>query len=194
MAKARSGLITSAIALALLAGCTPAQPTMAPPKPSPTCTPEAGGPAYPCSPYYYDQMVAKDKLYAEAETVYRKFFAEEERIYRAGGVTEPTPVLLETATGEYLKDSAAFYKYVHDHGIRAEGGEFRISWIKRAPGVSSQGSIVALESCKDARSVALTQPNKKPTAGGVVNETALFVRVGPALKLTAAESKEVASC
>ena len=54
--------------------------------PSYRCTPEAGGAEFDCTQHQYDEMVAKDKLYAEAEAVYRKFFVEDVRIFRKGGI------------------------------------------------------------------------------------------------------------
>ncbi len=194
MATARSGLITSALALALLAGCTPAQPTLAPPQPSPTCTPEGGGKAYPCSPYYYDQMVAKDKLYTEAEAVYRKYLAEDERIYRAGGVTQPTPVLLETTTGQYLADSMRIYRDLHSRHSKAVGGEFKRAWFKRVPGESMAASVVALKVCTDPSTVRIG-PNAASSEPGVLaEETGYFARVSGELKLTMARTKVVTKC
>ena len=92
----RTAVSTAVLALALaLAGCQPATTTPTP-VPSYRCTPEAGGAEFDCSQHQYDDMVAKDQLYAEAEAVYRKFFAEDVRILRKGGVQEPTEALLRT--------------------------------------------------------------------------------------------------
>ena len=84
----RTAVSTAVLALALaLAGCQPATTTPAP-VPSYRCTPEAGGAEFDCSQHQYDDMVAKDQLYAEAEAVYRKFFAEDCGL-RAGGSASP---------------------------------------------------------------------------------------------------------
>ena len=81
-----SGRLASSVVLAcLLAGCQPPAPSPTP-VPSYRCTPEAGGAEFDCTQHQYDEMVAKDKLYAEAEAVYRKFLAEDVRILRAGGI------------------------------------------------------------------------------------------------------------
>ncbi|HSK31998.1 MAG TPA: hypothetical protein VK903_00805, partial [Propionicimonas sp.] len=101
--------------------------------PSYRCTPEAGGAEFDCSQKQYDDMVAKDKLYAEAEAVYRRFLAEDIRIMRAGGVPTPTPVLLETATGAFLDDVMAEYTDMRDLGLRAEGSDPVIVALTRQP-------------------------------------------------------------
>lgn len=192
----RSRIAASAVACLLLAGCSPAPaPTPSPTHtPSFSCTPEAGGAAYECSQFDHEQMVAKDKLYAEAEAVYRKFFAEDERIYRAGGVDEPTPVLLETTTGRFLEDSMRIYRALRKYNTRAVGGQFRVAWLKRLPGVTQDGSLVAMQSCSDASSVALIAPDTENTSAGWGLEILYFGREGSVLKLTAANGDQVESC
>lgn len=193
---ARSRFVASAAACVLLVGCTAAPVVSPTPTPTPTfsCTPEAGGAAYECSQFDYEQMVAKDKLYAEAEAVYRKFFAEDERIYRAGGVDEPTPVLLETTTGKFLEDSMRIYRALRKYETRAVGGEFRIAWLKRVPGVTSNGSVAALQSCSDASSAVLVAPGSSNVSAGWGLEVLYFARDGGDLKLSAANGDQVNSC
>jgi hypothetical protein len=139
-------------------------------------------------------MIAKDKLYTEAEAVYRKFLAEDERIYRIGGVTEPTPVLLETTTGDYRKDSVEIYRDLYSRHSKAVGGQFRIAWIKREPGTSIGGSIVALRVCSDASSVLIGPSKSESKPGLIVEETGYFVSDGANLKLSAAQTKAVTKC
>jgi hypothetical protein len=194
MAALRLKLAACTLTLGILTGCTPATPSTPPPEPSPTCTPEAGGPPSPCTQYQYDQMIAKDKLYTEAEAVYRKFLAEDERIYRIGGVTEPTPVLLETTTGDYRKDSVEIYRDLYSRHSKAVGGQFRIAWIKREPGTSIGGSIVALRVCSDASSVLIGPSKSESKPGLIVEETGYFVSDGANLKLSAAQTKAVTKC
>jgi hypothetical protein len=193
MAALRTGLSAVALSVALLTGCTPATPTPSPPAPSPTCTPEAGGDPYPCSAYYYDQMVAKDKLYAEAEAVYRKFFAEEERIYRAGGITEPTPVLRETTTGEYLSDSLAIYRDLKKNHSVATGSSSLV-WIHRVPDEATGGALLAMRTCVDSTSMTVRTRTGKTTRGTVVEETGKYVMQGGAIMLANATSQVVTKC
>jgi hypothetical protein len=190
----KPALACAALTATLLSGCTPASTPTTPAQPSPTCTPEAGGPAYPCSPYYYEQMVAKDKLYAEAETVYRKFLAEEERIYRTGGIAEPTPALLETTTGQYLSDSMQIYRNLNKRGLRIVSGNPQVVWIQRVAGATTHGSVVAMKSCKDSSQVAMAAGEAKPTFGRVVAETAYFMKEDSGLKVGISSSEVVKSC
>ena len=132
-------LATTLIVVCLLTGCQPTTPTPVP-VPSYRCTPEAGGAEFDCSQKQFDDMVAKDRLYAEAETVYRKFLAEDIRIMREGGVPHPTPVLLETASGAFLDDAMAEYKDMLGLGLRAEGSDPVVVSLARQPGLSKGGS------------------------------------------------------
>jgi hypothetical protein len=193
MATLRTALTTTTLTLLILTGCTTTKPAPIPVYPSPTCTPEAGGDPYPCTPYDYDQMITKNKLYAQAEAVYRKYLAEEERIYRTGGVTEPTEVMKETLTDDMLRDTTEEFRGFHDRKTTAVGGEFRIAYIKRLVGSVKGGSIVSLEACIDASTATLKSPgsSRKGTVGG---ERVHFIQVGTALKGAFAEWKEMSSC
>ena len=194
MAALRISASLSTLALITVVGCAPAQPTTPPPTPSPTCTPETGGTPYPCTPYNHDQMVTKDKLYTEAETVYRAFLAENERIYRLGGVTEPTAVLLKTTTGQYLKDQLAMYRRLRATRATASGGTFDIKWFQRVPGESIGGSAVALRVCRDSHTVTMGAAGMKPHPGLINRETGYFVTTPDGLKITASTYKPVEKC
>ncbi len=193
MAALRSWLNVFALVLVVVTGCAPATttPSIAP---SPVCTPEAGGAAYPCSQHDYDQMIAKDKLYAEAEAVYRKFLAENERINRTGGVTTLTPVLLETTTGEFRDDVLSLYRELHRIHATAKGGRFIVAWVHRVPGASKDGSVAALRACTDSRTVTMGADGASGTPGLVNELTSYFVREGDALKIAAATYKVVSAC
>lgn len=185
----------AALALATVAGCQPpaAVPTPAP-TPTFTCTPEAGGDAYECSQAQYDEMVAKNELYAEAEAVYRKFLAEDIRIMRAGGVTEPTPVLLETTTGAFLEDVMSEYRAVRKDNLRSKGGSVDLVWLERIPGASKGGSIVALRACMDASSTRTYRGDTFLQNGMVTRDELYFARSGAALKIIGADGTQVATC
>lgn len=195
-----SRIAVLAASCVLLWGCTeaprPSTPPPSPVAPTPTfsCTPEAGGAAYECSQFDYEQMVAKDKLYAEAEAVYRKFFAEDERIYRAGGVDEPTPVLLETTTGKYLSDSMGLYQGLLKHKARITSGAPHLVAITRLPGVSRDGSLVSISACVDARSVVVRGEDKYQTQGSIFLERAYFSRSQGSLKIQSSQWKKLESC
>lgn len=186
-------LIAFAAAL-LLAGCS--QPPATPPSTAPSfrCTPEAGGAEFDCTQQQYDEMLAKDKLYAEAEAVYRKFFEEDVRILRAGGVDEPTSVLLETTTGDFLDDSMAYYRALKRNGVETVGGEIRLVSLERAPGLSKGGSVVVLRACVDATSTTRHSKGGSSEPGGAGSDVLYFGRFDGQLKIQGADGKAVESC
>ena len=190
----RPGRLASALLVAcLLAGCQPPAPT---PSPTPTylCTPEAGGAEFSCSQRQYDEMVAKDKLYAEAEAVYRKFFAEDVRIFRAGGVTEPTEVLLETTTSAFLKNSMTLYRSLRRDSRKLVGGEIRLAHLRRVPGVTKESSLVALKACVDARSATVVESGAKVGSGFLVEDLLYFGRFNGLMKIQGADGQQEGKC
>ena len=188
-------LVFTAAALCLVAACTPTAPTSAPsPAPSYRCTPEAGGDEFDCTQAQYDEMVAKDKLYAEAEAVYRKFFAEDVRIFRAGGITKASAVLLETTTGDFLQDSMNLYRSFVAEERKIVGGEVKIAALQRLPGLSKAGSVVALRACTDASTTTTHIRGKAVGPGGAGEDTLYFGRVDGVLKIQGADGKAVKSC
>jgi hypothetical protein len=190
----RPGRLAVAVAAAcLLAGCQPPAPTTTP-VPTYQCTPEAGGAEFGCSQHQYDDMVAKDKLYAEAEAVYRKFFAEDVRIYRSGGVVDATPPIIETTTGDFYADSLDLYQSLKRTKTRVVGGEIRLVSLVRAPGSTKAGSIVAMKSCVDGSTTEIRSPGEKAEKGAIGSDLLYFVRVDGLLKIGSADGQEVKSC
>ena len=194
------------LAAVVLAGC---QPTATPTSPTPTspsastvspvptptyqCTPEAGGEETPCTQIQYEDMKAKDRLYAEAEAVFREAFAENIRISRAGGVTEPTPVMLRTMDGFYLEDVLSLFQGQHERGTVAKGDDPQIVTVERLV-QSKAGSIVALAICVDATGWGFYKGNKRVTDGGIAIDDTYFSRVDGTLKMIGADGKEAKSC
>lgn len=191
--QAWSRRLLPVLALVVAVGCTPAAPTPSP-LPSFRCTPEAGGAEFDCSQAQYDEMVAKDALYAEAEAVYRKFLAEDERIFRQGGVSEPTPTLLDTATGAFLEDSMELYRTLKTEDRRLVGGEMKLVSLVRAPGITKEASLVSLRSCVDARSASVVVKGKNAGHGYQVEDLLYFGRVGGGLKILGADGKGDSEC
>ncbi len=189
-----SGRLASIVVLAcLLAGCQPAAPVPTP-VPSYRCTPEAGGPEFDCTQHQYDDMLAKDKLYAEAEAVYRKFLAEDIRIFRAGGVTEPTAVLLETTTGAFLEDSMALYSSLKADSRRLVGGEIKLTYLGRKPGVMKEASVVAMVACVDARTTEVREKGKRVSAGQLVEDLLYFGLFNGQVKIQGADGQREGEC
>jgi hypothetical protein len=182
--------IAAFIALAA-SGCTQPDPNA---KPTYTCTPTDGGTPHPCYKAEYDLQVREDSLYAEAEAVYRKYIAEEERINRIGGITTPSPVILETTTGTFQENVMDNYRELKAGGATAEGGSFKVAWFKRQPTRQLDGSIAALMVCVDASSVQMGARGKTAQPGRINETIGYFVREGGGLKLAASMAKEVEQC
>ena len=188
-----SGRLASTLVVAcLLTGCQPAAPTPTP-VPNYRCTPEAGGAEFECSQKQYDDMVAKDKLYAEAEAVYRRFLAEDVRIYRAGGVDQPTPVLLETAHGQFVQDSMDLYRGLIADSRRLDGDVSLVSLVRK-PGISKESSVVVLAACTDARAARILEHGKEVGHGFLIEELIYVGRFDGALKIQGADGQQEGKC
>jgi len=185
----------AALALATVAGCQPpaAVPTPAP-TPTFTCTPEAGGDAYECSQAQYDEMVAKNELYAEAEAVYRKFFEEDVKTLRRGGIEDPSETLVETTHGDFLADVMGQYRSMKAERALFRDGEFVLAWIRRAPGQAKSGSVISLVTCVDATTTRLFVRGDFVRNGTAARDQFYFGDVEGHLKIVGADGQEVPSC
>jgi hypothetical protein len=181
-------LVVAVVAVCLVPGCAAPNPATY------SCTPEVGGEPYACVKEQYDLMVERNKLYAEAEAVYRKAWDEEDSILRKGGVIEPTPVLLETTTGSYLASRMEGYRLFRENQGSVSGGHLQIVWMKRIPDQVSDGSVVAMQSCIDATSVTVSAPGEAPESGSIGDEVAFFVREDNRLKITSAVPGDATRC
>lgn len=190
----RPGRLAVAVAAAcLLAGCQPPASTTTP-VPTYQCTPEAGGAEFGCSQHQYDEMVVKDKLYAEAEAVYRKFLQEEVRVLMAGGAKEPTTILKETTAGAFLAQVMGDMQHAIDVGLSVSSGSRRIGTSHRLVGASKGGSVVAMSFCVDSSSVHFTRHGKRDGNGSITQDDLYFAYVEGLLKIIGADGKEVTKC
>jgi hypothetical protein len=162
--------------------------------PSYRCTPEAGGAEFDCTQHQYDDMVAKDKLYAEAEAVYRKFMAEDARILRSGGLDEPTPTLLQTTSGEYLANVLENYRTLKKRKVTAKGEDPRLVFFRRTPGRSKTGSDVSATTCVDGRLLEFAMAGQSLGPGQLARDDTYFARVAGELKIIGADGSQVKSC
>ncbi len=197
-------VVATLAATLLLAGCQPSGPvgpTPSSPPASPTasptptfaCTPEAGGEETPCSQTQYDQMKARDALYAEAEAVFREYFAENIRISRAGGVEEPTEVILATTTGSARESVMEAFREFARRGSRARGEDPVLS-IAREPGISRGDSVVTMRACVDARGWAFYKGDEMVSEGRTAEDRVYFSVTGRGLKMSFIEGRWVTSC
>ena len=193
-------MVRMLIAALLLVGCTQtpaASPTGVPPSsaaasPTYTCSPAGGTPA-PCSKDEYDKVQSENALIAEAEAVYRKFWDENVRIYKTGGVTEPTPVLLETTTGMFLDSALAQYESVIAESAKAVGTARLVS-VKPRKDLSHDQSLAAFDTCTDATDLVFKSGDKTVAKGPIARDIVYLKRVDGLLKLFYVESEVLKSC
>ena len=181
-----------AVIVALLgSGCTQPDPNAAP---TYTCTPSNGGTPAPCYKAEHDQQVKEDALYAEAEAVYRKYIAEDERIYRAGGIDQPSDVLKETLSGDFLAQKMSSYEALKQSRTALVGGEFKVAWLKRAPKQATAGSLVTLQDCVDTSSAQLVTEGEGSTPAGYTSDVLHFTREQGQLKISSGLGDVVTKC
>ncbi len=194
--RRRPLIAVTAMAAVLLAACAPA--TAPTPSPTPTsyqCTPETGGEPYACTAEQHADMVALDALYAEAETVYRRHMTEVFRLSSHWELAQVTPEIEATAAGPYLEQRSELIAKHRGARIERISGEPAIGWVKRYPGKSIGGSIIALWTCTDGsaeNSRTLDAPGGGP---GVTAENRVYLRrIDGVLKLWESEAKLAESC
>ena len=201
----RSPAAVALVALVTLTACQAPTPSDSPsaattsphsptPTPSPTCTPEAGGAAYPCTPAQHAAMKEKDALYAEAEAVYRASFAESIRVSRDGGVEEATDIMLATSQGHFLQESVERARSLHERKVRAKGSDPRVVSVDRLPGPAKGGSVVAIRVCVDASGWGFYAGDELVTPGGVAIDDLYFRRFNGSLRIIGADGQDVDSC
>ena len=191
MAISKGAVVIAALIALAGSGCTQPDPNA---KPTYACTPSEGGSPHPCYKAEHDLQVKEDKLYAEAEAVLRKFVAEEERINRIGGASEPTPIVRETLTGDYLNRASEGFRALKQAQATAEGGAFEIAWIERAPREARQGTIATLKMCLDTSSVKMGSAGNKARPGRITERTVFFVKDGDRLKIAQGRYQWVSQC
>lgn len=180
--------------LALITACQQAPAVTPAPAPILRCTPEAGGAEYDCSQAQHDEMVAKDKLYAEAEAVFRRAFQENIRISRAGGSPTATPVMLETAAGDFLDGLRSEYARLDSERLRAKGRDPRIVSVVRLPGKSKGGSSVALRVCVDASGWSFFRDGNAISHGFPAADDIYFATRDGRIRMIGADGQKVKRC
>ncbi len=191
MAIPKSAIVIAVLIALAGSGCTQPYPNA---KPTYACTPSDGGTPQPCYKAEHDLQAKEDKLYAEAEAVFRRFLAEEERIYRTGGVSAATPIMLETLTGDYLRSAINGFRALKESGSTAVGGEFKIVWVRPYPAEVHEGTVASVQACIDTHSVQMGTRDDKSKPGRVSVRTAFLARDGESLKIAYGRYRWVTSC
>lgn len=194
--RKRTAGVLAALSLALT-GCVGPAPSTPSPSPSPTfmCTPEAGGSEAPCSEQQFQEMKAKDALYAEAEQVYRTYQAEYAKVLRRGGSTKLTPGL-EAVIGstELKKVVVGTLINFKSEGLRIVGPGAQIRTVTRRPSLVKKDSLATVQFCLDSQDTATYRGSRKVYAGNVGTETAYFKNFSGGLRIIYIEGKRVQSC
>ena len=198
MSRVRS--VSTALLAALartLAGCIGQTPVTPNPSPSPTfrCTPEAGGSEAPCSEQQYQEMKAKDALYAEAEQVYRTYTSKLIETMRNGGAdTLPSEIKDFISGPDLAKCVLDRLREVKREGLKLQGPDVRIVWAQRLPSREKAGSVAAMKFCGDASGLAAYKDGEKISEGVVSMETVFFAGTPKALTMTSIEYEDVKKC
>lgn len=171
--------MVAAVVVLLGSGCTPdpgPQPTPTPVTPTPTENAQER-----------EQRLA----YEAAEKSYREYRAEYQRVLSAGGSSEPTKRMRETAGGPYLKETAEVakaYKGLTYHSV----GSDKIVYVHRA-GYSN--TSVVLNTCEDSAGVRILDKKNRLKGRGEVRTLELEVRIsGSRWKVWSGRGKKVGSC
>lgn len=187
-------VVAGLVSAAVVTGCTTVAKPTATPASSPTylCTPEAGGTPLPCGPIEAEQAEKRDALYAEAESVYRRFWVELNRI---SGEPDPqiTPVLAETTADQFRTFVETSFEPSRFN--QRVSGEADLVRLDRLPGLSMSGSTVALLVCIDSRGATFEGgANTKPSPGSVFEMRVYLGSRDGFLKIIDSESRDVAEC
>lgn len=181
-----------------LAACGPTPPTTAPttPAPQPTfqCTPEAGGTPAPCSQREFDDMMAKNALYAEAEDVQKKFQAHVDTALRLGGTDSLSPALESVVAGPARDTVADVLRKQKQQGIQFVGDLSKTVFVHRLVGETVDGSDVALAVCTDMRHVRIVQNGQDIGKGPIGLDKLFFKRVNGTLKIWTATTEPDPTC
>ena len=181
----------------LLVGCTPTQPTSSPSvsvgpvipaTPEYHCTPDGSQTAAPCTEAEYRAQLERDQQYAEAEAIYRKMVAADADLFRRGLPADES--VLQYVSGRAKEAVIAG----HATGDRSIAGDLEIRWVRRLPGVSREGSVVALETCVDNSSVEIRGADGSTGFGTVGTENVYFVDIDGTLKAVYIDYLEVEQC
>ncbi len=179
---------------ALAAACTgPAQPTpTSTPSPTFACIPEAGGEPVPCGPIEYEQAQKRDKLYADAEAVYRRYWAELGRLSREAH-PEWSAEMSALVSGQF--EEWTRQEFISDQRQREVSGDSVTQWVRRLPGLVRSGSTVALLTCTDATGAMYEKPDGSRVPG-LRFEQRIYLRPSEDqnLRIVDSEFREVGSC
>ncbi|MFB9618689.1 hypothetical protein [Brooklawnia cerclae] len=139
--------------------------------------------------------VSADALYAEAEQVYLRSLEVSERYEVHGDYSEFPPEYEELLADPYLEWTRALFDAGKEQGWHVPDGLQLPVTTRSLPGMSRDGSDVALQTCRDNRGVPTLDYNGNQVAeGSLVYETLFFKHVDGRLKLFTGTTDQRDSC
>ncbi len=183
----RSVLVVVALAVSLvLAGCSPGGVDESPGSPLPS----ASVPAPPSS-----VNAEMDALYAEAESVFLRSLELRYRYELHGDFSGFPSELNEVLADPYLSWNRQLYEFYQEKKWSSPEGAKPVVVVRPYPGVTREGSDVALQACMDTRPVAVMDTNGQLMSEGILGYLELyFKRFDGQLKLFYGTTSEVEEC
>lgn len=185
------------VGVAVLAGCSGGG-SEAPPVESTSgtvTTPAASASGTSASPSASQSVApSQDPLYLEAVEVYKKVYGQEYRLLVAGGAADLPPALKKLLVDPALTELQETYADVHKDEVAFAPTPRPIHKILPYPGVSREGSVVALRTCEDSRAVKVLHRGKPIENGMLIERRVYFTREAGSLRVKVIDAREVTKC
>lgn len=176
--------IPALVILLALVGCGPKGP-----EPTPTPSSASPTPSVSASPDPRD-----DPLYQEAERVLRASLEAQSKYTMTGDYSTFPPELADYYSADYLPYVRGGFDQLASQGIKGIG-EPPVMTLAPLPGVSKQGSEVAVHACIDARHVTLVDREGSQIGSGSLSISMNYLRHEDGkLKIFAADVREGNEC
>ena len=183
----RSVFAVVALAVSLvLAGCSPGGVDESPDSPSPSVS-------VPAPPSSVDAEM--DALYAEAESVFMSSLELRDQFELRGDYSEFPAELQDFVADPYLSWLRETFEFMKEKRWRAPEGAEPVLTLRPYPGVSRDGSEVALQACMDTRATpALDEQGQVVSEGAIGYLELYFKRYDDKLKLFYGTTNKVEVC
>ena len=136
-----------------------------------------------------------DALYAEAEQVFLRSLEIRNQFEGQGNYNEFPPELGSVLADPYLTWTHALYDYGKERGLHTPEGVKPEVTTRPYPGVSREGSEIALQACQDTRlTPALDSSGQLFSEGGIFYLELYFKRVEGQLRLFYGSHSKVEKC
>ena len=186
MRSRRQIVVVATVVLLGLSGCSDTADD--PASPASSATPTVVSPSPVASP-----TPDMDASYAEAMRIIRRAY-ELELSAMADGVDEYPVELTEILADPYLSWSAAGVKEYHELGWTPPPDEVPVIVLRESPGVSMDGSELAVEGCLQGVA-ALDSTGQVASDAVLIRKTFFFRHLDGRMKLfTATKGEEISKC